>query len=687
MSSDLVTASHLARKAVIYVRQSTPNQVLTNQESTRLQYALRQRAFELGWDERDVEVIDTDLGLSGRSADHRRGFNDLIGRVALGEIGLILSWEVTRLSRNCTDWYPLLDLCGGRDCLIADRDGVYDAGTANGRLLLGLKGTISEIELHTLRGRLNAGLLSKAERGELGLLLPAGLERDPTGVVTKDPNREVQDRVALVFATFLDKRSAAQTLRTLAGHDLTLPRRDRYGTVRWRAPTVSAIIGMLTNPAYAGTFVYGRSATMRAPLSGARPVQKKRPRAQWRIVVHDKYPPYIDWETFEKIQEMLRDNHAEYDRNKTRGIPRPGAALLHGLVYCGECGHKMIVQYKGGTRYICNYLRQQYGVPVCQYLAADPIDAWVVAAFLEAVAPAELEAWEQARTAERQAADALTRSEAQQIERLRYQAGLAERQFNSVDPANRLVAAELERRWEVALRELREAETGFARRQAERTRPAAISAEQRAAFLEAGRRLPVLWRDPALGNERRKALLRCLIDKVVAHRRAPDRIAVRIVWRGGATSEREVTVPVGDLRHLSRADEMETRIVEMARAAVPDDRIAAALSAEGHRSPMRDLLLPSTVKGIRLRHGILQTQSQSHPRHVAGWLTVPQLAARLQISRHWIYDRIHNGTITVNRDPATKLYLFPNTPDTLDGFRRLHAGDVERLQFSNPADC
>lgn len=681
MISEHVTARHLSRKAVIYIRQSTPNQVLTNQESTRLQYALRQRALELGWHDHDIEVIDADLGLSAQTTSHRQGMMDLIGRVTLGEIGLILSWEVTRLSRNCSDWYPLLDLCGYRQCLIADRDGVYDPGCQNGRLLLGLKGTISEIELHTLRGRLTAGLHSKAARGDLGLILPAGLVRDPSGVVTRDPDQEVQARVALVFATFLEKKSASRTLRALQSHGLALPRRDCHGGIRWKPPTVSAIIAMLKNPAYAGAFVYGRTGTTRAPLPGARPLQKPRPREEWRFVVKDKYPAYISWETFDRIQEMLRDNYAEYDRNRTRGVPRPGAALLHGIVYCGECGHKMVVQYKTGTRYICNYLRQQHGVPVCQCLTADPIDAWVVQAFFEAVAPAELEVWERSRTAQRQAEEAMARSEAQQIERLRYQAGLAERQFDRVDPDNRNVAAELERRWEAALRELHQAEESFAQRQASRARPLEISADVRSAFLATGRRLPALWQDPALSNERRKALLRCLIDKVVAHRCAPDRIQVRIVWRGGATSEREVEVPVGDLRRLSRAAEMEARILEMAGHALPDDQIATALTAEGYRSPMSDHLLPSTVKGIRLRHKLMQKRSQSHPRNIPGHLTVPQLADRLQIGCHWIYDRIHNGTIAVRRDPATRLYLFPDTSDTLDSFRRLRVGELQSLQF------
>src|SRR3954449_7628955 len=223
MISELVTARHLSRKAVVYIRQSHPHQVLSNQESLRLQYALRQRACDLGWAETDVEVIDVDLGLSGAAADHRRGFKDLIARVTLGEVGIILSYDVTRLARNCSDWYPLLDLCGFRQCLIADRDGVYDPGSANGRLLLGLKGTISEVELHTLRGRLTAGLLNKAERGELAQALPTGLVRDAHGKVAKHPDREVQERISLVFAAFLEVGSVGKVLRCFRDRGLTLP--------------------------------------------------------------------------------------------------------------------------------------------------------------------------------------------------------------------------------------------------------------------------------------------------------------------------------------------------------------------------------------------------------------------------------------------------------------------------------
>ena len=249
MTSELVTARHLGRKAVIYVRQSTPQQVLSNQESLRLQYALRQRARDLGWLEADVEVIDSDLGRGGATALQRKGFKDLIARVTLGEVGIILSYEVTRLARNCSDWYPLLDLCGYRQCLIGDRDGVYDPNSADGRLLLGLKGTISEVELHTLRGRLTAGLLSKAERGELAMLLPAGLVRSTHGVVTKHPDRGVQERIGLVFAGFLELGSVGKLLRSFRARRLAVPRLDRFGEVVWRTPTGGMITAILKNPA------------------------------------------------------------------------------------------------------------------------------------------------------------------------------------------------------------------------------------------------------------------------------------------------------------------------------------------------------------------------------------------------------------------------------------------------------
>src|SRR5438128_2728319 len=351
-TSELVRPQHLQRKALIYIRQSTPHQVLSNQESLRLQYALQQRALELGWRPEDIEIIDADLGLTATSASHRVGFQELVAKVTLEQVGIMLSFDVMRLSRNCSDWYPLLDVCGYRGCLIADRDGIYDPGSANGRLLLGLKGQLSDLELHTIRARMTAGLLNKAERGELALALPVGLERLPTSAVVKDPNREVQDRIQLVFATFLERRSASKVLEWFNTHDLRLPRRDRFGDVVWKQPTIGAILAMLKNPAYAGAFVYGRTRTITTGPLPTDKALKRLPVDQWKIRVNDVYPAYVPWATFERIQAMLQDNHAEYVQNQSRGVPRAGAALLHGMTYCGECGHKLLVQYKGGTRYL-----------------------------------------------------------------------------------------------------------------------------------------------------------------------------------------------------------------------------------------------------------------------------------------------------------------------------------------------
>jgi DNA invertase Pin-like site-specific DNA recombinase len=676
-----VQPAHLLRLAVVYVRQSSPHQTLTNQESLKLQYNLQDRAHAAGWDPSQVRVIDADLGRSGRTSQGRPGFQELVALVNQEQVGIIFAYDVTRLARNCTDWYQLLDLCGYRHCLVGDQDGIYDPATPNGRLLLGLKGLISELELSTLRARLTAGLLNKAQRGELALSLPVGLIRDPLGRVLKHPDQEVQSRLGLVFTTFLQVKAACQVVRFFNAHDLLLPRQDHFGDLVWRKPTVPAILGILKNPAYAGAFVYGRTRAVPRANAPHQRVQKPLPMAEWKICHRDKYPAYLDWDTFARIQAMVRDNHSEYDRNKTRGVPRRGKALLHGLVYCGECGHKMVVQYKTGTRYLCNYLRQQYQVPVCQNLPADPIDAYVVQAFCDALAPVELDLYSQAVAALRQEAEQVQQARQQQLERLRYQARLAERQFHQADPDNRLVTAELERRWEAALRELKDADERCRHQEQQPSASEALSPEDREAFVRAGQKIPELWRQDLLSPQQQKAFLRCLIDKVVVHRSAPDTLQVRIVWRGGATTAAAVPVTVGSLARLSGAAKMEQQILELTQAGKCDEEIAALLTEAGHRSPKHATVLPSTVRIIRLRHRLLRERRQSHPRRIPGRLTVPQVARAVGLTPHWIYDRIHNGTIQVTQDRKTHLYLFPDRPQTITRFKHLWAGKLQKLRF------
>ena len=396
----------------------------------------------------------------------------------------------------------------------------------------------------------------------------------------------------------------------------------------------------------------------------------------------DKYPAYISWETYERIQAMLKENYAQYDRNRTRGVPRPGKALLHGIVACGECGHKMVVQYKTGTRYLCNYLRQQYGVPVCQYIPADPIDDAVVKAFFEALSPLELDAYSHVVHAQRQNDDARDLAQRQQLQRLQYQLDLAERQFNQVDPANRLVAAELENRWENALREFKTAQDAYDSAKAKPTQVPQLSAKLRRAFEAIGQKLPEVWNQDVLSQKQKKALLRCLIDKVIVHRSQRDTVQTRIVWKGGEVTTVALPIHVGSWNELSNHAELEQHILDLHHQGLDDETIAQRLTAQGYRSPLDSTkLLTNTVKCLRLKHKAFITRSQSHPRRIPGYLTVPQAAAALECSPYWFYDRIKKGTIDVSRDRETRLYLFPDTPETLEQLQALQAGHIDRLCF------
>ena len=678
---DLIQPRHLSRLAVVYVRQSSQHQVLNNTESQRLQFAMTMRARELGWHERDVVVVDDDTGRTATTTAGRLGFQQLTARVALGEVGLIVAYEATRLARNCTHWYQLLDLCGHADCLIADRDGVYDPGSVNGRLLLGLKGAISEMEMHTLSGRLTAGVLSKALRGELRLTLPTGLVRREDGCVEKHPDQEVTDRISLVFTTLLEKRALTRALTHFRHHDLSVPRRDERGDIHWKRPTLASLGSIAKNPAYAGAFVYGRTRSTHAKSSGK--IQSRLlPQSEWRIVVHDRYPAYISWETYQRIQAMLRDNRAEYDRDPTPGVPREGQALLHGITYCGECGHKLRVQYKAGTYYLCNHFRQKYGESTCQRLPATPIDDQVVRWFFEALAPAAIDL--SARTLKEADSQrtAMFAARRQQVQRLRHAATRAERQYQHVDPENRLIAAELERRWEAALRELRQAEEQLAHD--EQNAPIwAIPADLLAALHNIGPRLPELWEQQRLfSSAQKKALLRSLIDKVVAHRlggRRGDRVCLRVVWRGGATTAIELPIAVGRFADCKGAAEMEAIIVQLAREGRSDTEIAAILTSQGYRSPRGPEVRPSLVRRIRRQHGVLNRPSQSHPRRIAGYLTIPQMAEKLNVRRHWISDRIRNGTIVTEKHPTARCYLFPDNPDILRQLGELREREIAAL--------
>jgi DNA invertase Pin-like site-specific DNA recombinase len=674
-SSELVQAHHRRRKAIIYIRQSTVHQVLHHLESSKLQHAMRETARRLGWDDEQIEVVETDTGLSAQSTAGRDGYKNLLGRIAMGLVGIVLSYESTRLSRNCTDWYPLLDVCALSLCLIGDRDGVYDPSTPNGRLLLGMKGIVSELELHTLRGRLLAGVQNKARRGELAVQLPVGLVRWEGGRVVKNPDLHVQEMIALVFHTFFELRKTTGVTRRLRERELLLPIRHRNTDVVWKLPTMSSVTAILKNPAYAGAFTFGKKHSVRSGTHGEKRRSKTRllPMEQWPVVVQQRYPSYVSWAEFLEVQQMLRDNHADYQRKYSRGTPREGTALLHGITFCGACGHKMRVSYAKGHYYLCNSLRKALGAgPYCQYLSGESIDRAVVDAFFQALSPIELDLYDHALASRREQQMEIERAQQREQQRLQYEVHLARRQYDRVDPDNRLVAEELERRWEQALRASREAETRFEQARARESLDAtALCAEQRAEFATLGESLPRLWKNNTMSMAQRKTLLRCLIDKVVLDRRRPDQVHTRIVWKGGAVSEVDVALPVRTLRAMPGYEALVKETLSLEAQGLSDQEIARTLTESGHRSLQGRGITALTVERIRREQGRLHRYRCSRARRIPGYLTVPQLAEVLEVKTTWLYRWIREGIVDVKRDPKTRLYLVPDDDATRERFQLL----------------
>ena len=678
-TSDLIQPSHLQRRAVIYVRQSTPSQVSNHQESTRLQYALQARALDHGWHERDIVVIDKDLGLTGSTAADRPGFQELMGLVSLGHVGIIFAYDVTRLARNCTDWYQLLDLCGLRQCLVGDQESIYDPATPNGRLILGLKGLISELELHTIRARLLAGAVSKAKRGELAVNLPTGLVRLESGEVIKEPDREIQDRLALVFQTLLEKKSAAKVVRHFRDYGLKIPRRDKWGVTHWKQPTQYAVTAIVKNPAYAGAFAWGRTRYLRSKKTGKKQGMPQ-PRAQWRVCIRDKYPPYISWHDFERMEAMLQDNYAAYKRN-TRGLPREGKALLQGIAYCGECGHKFTVRYSGGTCYVCNFLKVHAAQCCCQQLPADSVDDQVRRWFFEALSVAEIDLSARMLAEGDRTRDQVLAARRQELERLQYQARLADRQFQRSDPDNRLVTGELERRWEETLRACQEAKERLHEEEAHAP-CLAIPADLLEQLKDIGPHLPELWEQKLLQTSQKKTLLRTLIDKVVLHRVATDKVRVRLVWRGGLTTTADLRVRVGSFARLSDSSEIMATIRRLTNAGQTAEQIAAVLTANGHRAAYGGEIHADAVRKLRRTHGILRFPKRSRPRRKPGYLTIAQVADKLKVSCCKIYHHIVAGTIAVKKDEAMRCYLFPDKLDTITQLRQLFDGKIGQVAFN-----
>lgn len=667
MSLDVskVCARHLKRDAYLYVRQSTVRQVFENTESTKRQYALRQRAIALGWPEDRVIVVDCDLGLSGASSVQREGFTQLVAEVGLGRAGIVLGLEVSRLARNSADWHRLLEICAVTDTLILDEDGIYDPAHFNDRLLLGLKGTMSEAELHVMRARLRGGLINKARRGELGCLLPTGLSYDGNGRVILDPDQQVQQAVRVLFQTFLRTGVARQVVRYFRDQGLLFPRHMHTGPhkdeVVWQPLLLRQTVFVLHNPRYAGAYTFGRHRWKKLPDGRSR--REIRPREEWIAFIPDAHPGYITFAEHEQIGQRLRESACAWGADRRHGPAREGPALLQGRAVCGRCGCRMTVRYhrRGEALvpdYQCILKSVQTGDNPCQVIPGASIDAAIGTLLVDAMTPLALEValsvWEQVHD-RRQEADRLRQ---QHVDRAQYEADLARRRYMQVDPENRLVADSLEADWNAKLRGLKEArERCEQQKQADETTGREVDQGRVLSLVED---FPAIWRDSRTPQRERKRMVGLLIEDVTLKK--AEQITAHVRFRGGATTTLKLPLPLNawEGRTTPAAVVAEVDILLSERT---DTGVANALNERGVVSGAGARFTNDAVHWIRQAHGLLSLKQRLR---AAGWLTVAEYAAALGVHPATVKSWLGRGLIRGRTCTDAGEWLFdPSQPRPL----------------------
>jgi DNA invertase Pin-like site-specific DNA recombinase len=673
---------HLGRDAYVYVRQSTLTQLREHTESLIRQYELRERAVALGWDAHQVRVIDADLGRSGAEATAREGFKDLVADVGLGRVGIIFGIEVSRLARNNSDWYQLLDLCALTDTLIADADGVYHPADFNDRLVLGLKGTMSEAELHLIRSRLTAGLRHKAARGELRQFLPVGFDYDETGAVVITSDEAVVEAIATVFRRFAELGTGRQVLLSLRGDGLLLPRRPtRIGRVQWAPATYPAVHDLLTNPVYAGAFVFGRTRTEKRIDATGKVVKRTvaLPREQWAVLIPDHHPGFIDWATYEANTARLRQNWRA-PHGSGGGAPREGAALLQGRLRCGKCSRLMQTGYSGTKgncpRYLCARAKQLYGGEKgCQSLGGRRLENRILEEMFAVLEPAALTATAQALADAERSHTATLRAFELSVERARYEAERARRQYDAVEPENRLVARTLERALEAKLAAQRQAEHDLLAARARR--PVRLTDHELAWLSQAGADIRAVFNAPSTTFRERKQLLRAVVSEVVVTVDATKRTAaLRIIWQGGGCTDLEMALTKTG-GHFRATDEDTVELVRRLAAHYDDTTIALILSRQRRRTGTGLPFTKGRVQSLRISRGIpayrpLGTVAPDGDDAVV--VTVAEAQTILGVGKVTIYRWLRDGFITgeqltagapwrIRIDQAVRDRIVPTVPD------------------------
>jgi DNA invertase Pin-like site-specific DNA recombinase len=667
-----VTADHLRRDAYLYIRQSTLRQVVENTESTQRQYDLRQRAVRLGWPLERVIVIDTDQGQSGSSAADREGFQRLVTEVGLGHVGIVLGLEVSRLARNSTDWHRLLEICAVTDTLILDEDGVYDPRHFNDRLLLGMKGTLSEAELHVLHARLQGGLLNKARRGELRKPLPTGLEYNEEGKVILDPDRRIQQTLHTFFRSFARLGSAMATVKFFRKKNLLFPRRQRPGLrLIWAPLTHGLARDVLHNPRYAGCYVHAQSRTRRTPDGKSK--TRCLPQDEWEVVMPGAHPGYITWEQYQTNRRILRNNSPAHGAER-RHPPREGPALLQGLAVCGVCGKRMTVRYhawkeKLKPEYVCQRDGLQKGERFCQVIPGTTIDQAIGDLLVRMVQPVTLEvslAVQHELASRVEEADRLRK---QHVEQARYEADRSRERFMKVDPNNRLVADTLEAEWNEKLRTLREAQEHYEQqRQSDRQ---ILSDENQELVRSLATTFPKLWNDPQTSHRDRKRMVQLLIEDVTLIR--DEGLTLHIRFKGGVSQTEKLPAPMPSYKSWQTDPEI-VALIEQWLDDYPEREIAKRLNEQGFRSGKGQVFTRLRITNIRASYGL---KSRYRRLREAGKLTVKEMSQWLQVSTSTIKDWRRRGLLQVY-DCGQRFLYEPVAPEAAAKWQGVKVTDPRR---------
>jgi len=647
-----ITEHHRSKPAYIYLRQSTPGQVRHHRESTERQYGLREKALELGWGDWAIRILDRDLGMSGAQATRREDFKTLVADVSMGQVGAVFALEISRLARSNLDWHRLLELCALTATLVIDEDGCYDPSDFNDGLLLGLKGTMAQAELHFLRARLQGGKLNKAKKGELRFPLPLGFCYDEECRIILDPDEEVRGVVKLVFRLFRETGSAFAVMQRLVESGLRFPKRAYGGAwdgkIIWGRLTHGRVLGMLKNPSYAGSYVFGRYQ-YRRELNPTGEVQKRMhavAMADWRVRLQAHHEGYITWDEFLKNQERLEKNRTNGEGTMLSGPAREGLALLQGLLLCGHCGRALTVRYTGNGGiypcYLCNWLhREGLASKDCMSFRCNLLDAAITEQVLAALQPAELKLALAALQDLESRDQTIFRQWQMRLERAEYEAALAERRYQEVDPSQRLVAATLEKRWNAALLQLEELQKQAAEFQRQKARVA--TPEQKAKVLALARDLPRLWHAPTTQAKDRKRMLRLLIKDITVEKSNRKQLTIHMRWQGGASSDLRLQIPPNRADRVRYPAAIVDRVRDLAQS-LPNMEIAARLNREGHVSALGKPFTGSMIQWIRYRYQIPKVRL-ARPDE----LTVQQVAERFRVSSHVVYYWIDRGVIQARR--------------------------------------